>query len=168
MTVRKVGLDHWYSTLADETYDSELAARHYDDLERLRSSPESEGQKILDSLSTAQLKSLIIEMNVQSDQPAGRMDWQQIQQEFVDTHPDFFACPTNGGALSAVLVERGKLTPHGEFTGTMADIEEAYCDLAERNVLLRREGTPLPKRPFNEAAAYELPFDELEKRARGW
>jgi len=56
------------------TDDSKLAARHYDNLERMKSTPESAGQKILDGLSTEELKSLMLELNVQSDQPAGRMD----------------------------------------------------------------------------------------------
>ena len=41
-------------------------------------------------------------------------------------------------ALAAVLIDRGKLTPEGTFLGTMEDMQEAYIDLAEKNVFCDR------------------------------
>lgn len=167
MSVRKIGIGQWYSTLAEQTFDSEPAARHYDNLERMRSTPESAGQKILDGLSTEELKSLILELNVQSDQFEGNRNWQEVQKEFVAANPDYLPIPINGSALAAVLVERGKLDPNGTYLGTMADMQDAYTDLAEKGVLQLREGAKLPHR-VDEAEAYALPLEELERRGRGW
>jgi hypothetical protein len=166
MAIKQVDPGHWYSTLAEQSYDSELAAKYYDDLERQKSQPESAGSKILDKLSAEEIKSLYIEMANRADQPARAMAWQEAQIEFCASHPDFLACPHNGSALVAVLTERGMLASDGTFTGTQADIEQAVYDLAERNVLLRKEKTPLPKRPFNAAEAYEMSYEELRKRAQ--
>jgi hypothetical protein len=167
MSVKKVGTFRWHSTLADQDYDSEEAARHYDNLERMKSSPESAGSKILDSLSTEQIKSLATEMIAQADQVEGNRNWQQVQKEFVANNPDFVANPANGSALAAVLVERGKLDPSGVYLGTMADMQDAFIELAEKGVLQLREGARLPKR-VDEAEAYTLPIEELQRRARGW
>jgi hypothetical protein len=167
MSVRKVGIGQWYSTLARETYESELAAKHYDNLERMRSSPGSAGSKILDSLSTDQLKSLVTEMNAQAEQIEGNLDFNKVQEEFVANNPDYLANSHNGAALIAVLVERGKLASNGTFLGTMADMQEAYIDLAEKNVLQLRKGARLPQR-VDEAEAYALPLEELQRRASGF
>jgi hypothetical protein len=167
MSVNKIGHESWHSSLTDQTYDSEQAARHYDNLERRKSAPESPGSKLLDSLSTDQLHSLVTEMNIQAEQIQGNRDWRRVQEDFVAANPDYLAIPANGSALAAVLVDRGKLTSDSVFVGTMEDMQDAYTDLAEKNVLQFREGARRPQR-VDAAEAYTLPLEELERRARGW
>jgi hypothetical protein len=168
MSVRQVGVGHWYSTLAEQTYDSELAARHYDNLERMRSMVDSEGDKLLASLTPEQIRSLDAAARLQADQVNRRQDWQDVQKEFVAANPDYLANTANGSALAAVLVERGKLNPDGTFLGTLEDVQEVYVDLAEKNVLQLRPGTRLPKRTDGAAEAYGLPLEEVKRRALGW
>ena len=167
MSVRQIGVGSWYSSLTEQSYDSELAARHYDNLERMKSAADSPGSKLLDSLSTDQLKSLVTEMQIQAEQVQGVQDWRQIQEEFVAANPDFLANERNGSALAAVLVDRGKLTSGGVFVGTMDDMQQAYIDLAEKNVLEMRKGARVPRRA-DPAEAYALPLEEVKRRAMGW
>lgn len=167
MSVRQVGIGHWYSSLTEQSYDSLPAATHYDNLERLKSKPQSPGSKLLDSLSTEQLKSLVEEMTIQAEQVEGNLNWQQVQKDFVSANHDFVANTANGSALAAVLVERGKLLSSGIFLGTMADMQEAYVDLAEKGVLQLREGARPPQRA-DEAELYTLPLEEVRRRGMGW
>ena len=167
MAVTKTGFNTWYSSLVDTTFGSEKAAKHYDDLQRRRSLPESEGEKLLNSLTTEQIKSLAMAANVEAENINGRPNWLKVQEEFVAANPEFLPDPRNGAALQAVLIDRGKLTRGGVFVGTMNDLQEAYIDLAEKNALQLREGAPLPQRG-DDAEAYALPFEELERRVRGW
>jgi hypothetical protein len=169
MSVQKVGIGHWYSSLTETAYDSEKAARHYDNLERQRmqASGETYGTKLLNSISTGELKSLVSAAIVEADSIAGNRNFLEVQQDFVNANPDYVANRTNGIALSAVLVERGLLDPNGTYLGTMEDMQNTYIDLAQKGVLQMREGTKLPQR-VDEAEAYSLPMDELERRSRGW
>jgi hypothetical protein len=166
MAVTRIG-DSWYSSLTEQNYDSEVAAKHYDNLERMKSRPDSEGSKLLDSLSTEQLKSLVTEMGVRAEQVQGNLNWRQAQKDFVAANPDYVANTANGSALAAVLVERGKLTPDGTFLGTLDDMQEVYLDLAEKGMLQLREGARLPRR-VDEAELYTLSAEELKRRALGW
>jgi hypothetical protein len=167
MAVRQIGINSWYSSLAEQTYDSEPAAKHYDNLERMKSSPESEGSKLLASLSTEQIRSLHAEMSIQAESVQGNLDWNRVQEEFVAANPDFLANPVNAASLTAVLLERGKLTPDGTFLGTMDDLQDVYVDLAEKNVLQMRKGARLPKRE-DPSEAYTMPIEELKRRIMGW
>jgi hypothetical protein len=168
LSVRKTGIGRWYSSLCDQEFDSELAALHYDSLQRMRSRPESEESKMLDTMPLPQLKNLVTEMTNRAEQVQGNLDWLQVQQEFVDANPEFLPCPKNGAALQAGLILRGKLTRNGVFVGTLDDVRETWLDLAEQNALDLREGAKLPQRPFDEAAAYAMSSEELQRRGRGW
>ena len=166
MAVRQVKIGVWESSLTGQCFDSEIAAKHYDNLERKRTEADSEGAKILDSLSAPQLKSLFREINVQSEQGDAVRSWQAVQEQFLAENPEFLPCERNGAALAAVLIDRGKLTSSGVFQGTMQDVIDAYYDLAERGVLQLRKGMRLPARA-NETSLYDMPMEDLLNRARG-
>jgi hypothetical protein len=157
----------WHSSLDGGTYDSEVAARFYDDQERQKSSRESPGSKLIDSLSLDQLKSLATEARVEAEQTDGRQDWLQVQEEFVDANPEFLPNQRNAAALQAALLLSGKLTRNGVFLGTVDDVREAWLDLAEKGGLEPRPGVRLPQR-VDTAEIYKPPLEEIEKRARGW
>ena len=167
MAVTKVGHAQWHSSFTGQTYESEMAARHYEKEMRMASSAQSEGSKLIDSLTTEQLKSLVIESKIRADQIEGNLDWNQVQNEFVAANPDYVANTRNASALAAVLIDRGKLTPEGTFLGTMEDMQEAYIDLAEKNVLELRKGARVPHRVDDEAEAYAMPLEELRFKSYG-
>jgi len=168
MAIKQVGPGHWYSTLAEQTYDSELAARHYDNEERMKLSVDPE-EKFLESLSTDQVKMYAQQKQVWAEKVHGSIGWKNIQQDFVNANPDYLPNEANGRTLAATLVALGKLDPVADvFLGTLDDMQNAYIELAEKGMLQLRAGTPIPKRAFNEAEAYELDLAELEKRGRGW
>jgi hypothetical protein len=174
MSVRKIGIGSWYSTLTEQTYDSETAALHYDKLERQKLTLETPEEKFLNSLSTEQVKMFTQQKQAWAEQVQGKIDWKHAQQEFVNLNPDYLPNEVNGRTLAAALVALGKVDPVADvFLGTMEDMQEAYIDLAQKGMLKLRPGAPVPQRAAKAAEAdpadpYTLPLEELRGRARGW
>jgi hypothetical protein len=165
MTTTRVGPEDYFGSLTGKHYDSKEACDHYEERERMRRTPDSPGAKFLDSLPTEHLKSVIEEMNFRTEDATGKPNWDRVQQEFVDVTPSYAATPQNGGAMLALLTDRGKLTPQGVFTGTQQDMQDAFLALVDRGVIVPKGEV---KRPFDEAAAYAMPFEDLAKTVRGW
>ena len=167
MSIRQVKIGVWESSLTGQQYDSEIAARHYDQQEAKRSHPMTEGAKILESLTAAQIKSLHREMSVQADVDNSVANWADVQNDFLETCPEFLPHERNGSALAAVLVSRGILDARGIFYGTLNDVIDVYYELASQGVISLRPGTRLPKRE-SDADIEALSTDEILTRARGW
>jgi len=165
MSVSKIGHDQWYSSLTNNVYTSETAAKKYENEERIRSTPESGESKFMASLSQEQLKYYIQNQNARVERILAKIDWKHATQNFVNANPDYLPNEANGSALAATLVALGKYDPVADvFLGTMADMQEAYIDLAEKGMLKLRAGARLPQRA-DEAEAYTLPLDELRRRS---
>ncbi len=143
MSVRQVGFGHWYSTLAEQTFDSQAAALHYDNLERMKSTAESEGDKFLASLTPEQIRKLDAAARLQADQVERSIDWKHVQQEFVNANPDYLPNEVNGRTLYSTLVALGKLDPVADvFVGTMDDLREGLYRLGrEEYVAVSRGGS---------------------------
>lgn len=163
MPVKKVGFDDWVSTLTGHHYTSEAAAIHYDNLEKRRSRAQSEGDKILESLSAEQIKSLGLAFNSRIDENLNRPYADEQAGEWFASHPEVESGgqngTANGAALGAWLRASGKNPPFSKH-----DLENAYQALAECGALRLNDKPKL----FNEEEAYALPIEELEARARGW
>jgi hypothetical protein len=164
MSVKEIKHGVWTSTLTGHEYDSETAARHYDSLERRRARTQTEGQKLLESLSAEQIKSLFLAANADIDENLSRPDTTQSGQEFFASHPEIVSegqvGDRNGAALRTYLLSQGKHAPWSQ-----QDLEQAYEALAEVGALTLNGKA---KTAFNEQEAYEIPMAELEARARGW
>lgn len=163
MAVKKVGYDDWVSTLTGHHYTSETAALHYDNLEKRRSRAASKGDQILDALSAEQIKSLATAMHSRIDEAANKPFADEQAGEWFAEHPEIIAegnaGTANGAALGAWLRASGKNPPFSKH-----DLENAYQALTECGAL-HLSGKP---KLFDEEAAYALPLQELEARARGW
>lgn len=172
MTVTKTGIGVWHSSLTDDTYDSEEAARHYDNLERRKLTLESPEEKFLNSLSTPQVKMYAQQKQAWAEEVQEKTDWRHVQQDFVNANPDYLPNPHNGKTLFDALVTLGKVDPVADvFLGTMADLQELYVDLAEKGMLQFRAGARLPQRARVKEAdptdPYTLPMEELRRRGMG-
>lgn len=170
MSVRKMGYDSWYSTLTEQTYESEQAARHYDALERRKLTLETPEEKFLASLTTDQVKAYAQQKMAWAEEANEKIDWKHAQQEFVNRNPDYLPNEVNGRRLADALVALGILDPVADaFSGTLDDMQKVYVDLAQKGMLKFRAGTPLPqKATANEADPadpYNLPMEELKRRA---
>ena len=167
MSVRQVGIGTWFSTLTGQSYDSELAARTFDLREAKKVHPETEGSKLLDSLSASQIKSLYQAAAVEADIDNAVSDWREVQEQFLEAMPAFHPCTENGVALQTLLLSRGKLDNRGTFYGNLDDVIEAAHDLHEKGVLILKKGAKMPPRT-NEVEMYAMSADELAKRSRGF
>jgi hypothetical protein len=164
MSVKEIKHGVWTSTLTGHEYDSETAARHYDSLERRRARTQTEGQKLLESLSAEQIKSLFMAANSAIDEIASQPETEQSAKQFFAGHPEIVSegqvGDRNGAALRAYLLSKGKHAPFSQ-----RDLEQAYEALTEVGALtLNGKAKPA----FDEEAAYAMSMEELEARARGW
>jgi len=165
MSIQKLGFRRWYSSLCEAEFETELAARKYEDEERMKWAANGPEAKFLESLTAEQAKYLA-EKELRN---ADKGNWMHVQQDFVNANPGFLPNKTNGERLSTALVVLGLLDPVTNlFSGTMDDMQAVYADLAAKGMLQLREGAPLPEPPFDEKAAYEMDFAGLERKARGW
>jgi hypothetical protein len=134
MTVTRVGFG-FKSSLTGHTYDSIEAATHYENLERRITAPQSDGQKLLDSLTTEQVKGLALAMNREVDDQNNNGIAVEETQEWLaenkhisrDNTPEGYR---NSVALSIWLNERGKTAPFSRI-----DLDLAAQALEENGTL---------------------------------
>jgi hypothetical protein len=134
MTVEKSARG-WKSTLLTAEFDSREAAQHYEDREKRRIAPESVGQKIMNSLSADQLRSVVQEVHAQAeaDQLSGYNKEQS--QAWIDENPHIIREGTEVGARNSLamrmwLEERGKKPPFSPI-----DLDLAATTLTEKGIL---------------------------------
>jgi hypothetical protein len=162
MAVKHLGHDDWLSTLTGQHFTSELAAKKYDNEERMRARTQTEGQKLLESLSAEQIKSLFLAANADIDENLSLPDTTQAGEEFFASHPEIVSegqvGDRNGAALRTWLLSKGKHAPWSQ-----QELEQAYEALTEVGALTLNGKAKLA---FDEAEAYSLSLDELKARAR--
>jgi hypothetical protein len=167
MAVKKQGPERYLSTLTGHVYDSAQAAKHYDDLEaRSINAGQDEGEKILSKLTTEQVKSLTESMIKRADEAANRPNGEASITEWLANTPAYIdeglAGAQNSGALKAHLRSQGLFPPYSS-----SQLHKAYSDLVELGVLHLKSGVDAKVDSFDEAAAYNLPLDELKRRVGG-
>jgi hypothetical protein len=169
VSVTKIGHDQWHSSEDGRTFDSELAALHYDAIEAQKREAEKARQEtdLFDGLSSTQVKHLVDRVRGEALDASGAVQTSQDADLFVQRHPEYVNDDKNASRMLGFLAARGR-----NKNPTIYDLEAAYEELTERNVLILNPEF-VPKQvekepPFDEAAAYNLPIAELEARARGW
>ncbi len=102
---------------------------------------------------------------------------QKAANDFVILHPEFCDTPGNAKLMKHELEVRGRYP-----NPSLSDMEEAYVSLSEAGLLkldqkkidaqraqeLDKRAAEIKANQFNEEDAYNLPMEELERRARGW
>src|SRR6266853_5880960 len=120
MAIKQVGHGVWESSLLGETFTSREAAEHYENLEKQRNKKKSTGDKLMDSLSTEDLKSFLIAANARIDENANRPRSDAQAGEWLTNHPELFgsnaeAATVNGAALRTYLLQQGKHEPFSHW-----------------------------------------------------
>jgi hypothetical protein len=133
MAVKQIGSE-FYSTLTSYSYTSRQAAEHYDNLEKRRSRAASEGDKLLESLSADQIKSLSLAMSAKIDEVQNRGYGQEVAAEWFEQNPEVISAGeaghANGVAMNVYLKSQGR-----EFPYSKHDLDNAYSALQELGVI---------------------------------
>ena len=160
MAIKKVGHDMWESSLLGEVFTSQKAAEHYENLEKQRNVKRSAGDKLLDAMSTEELKSVLISAGARIDDQQNRAQRDAQAGEWVSAHPELFTSSQenaliNSGALRGWLLQQGKREPFSHW-----DFENAYSALATIGAL-RIDESKLPKvkEVTNDEDNYVSPLD---------
>ncbi|HEV3482283.1 MAG TPA: hypothetical protein VGR97_08140 [Candidatus Acidoferrales bacterium] len=173
MTVEKIGPGQWRSTRVGSVFDSELAARHYDDLEALKETLAQDrlADEAAEKLSPDELLAIMRQAAHESDQKIGQKIGEDRIKDFIARHPEFVADGNvgvqNGAMMRGWLLAQGKSMPFEDD-----DIEHAYLYLAELGHIALTEPRKNGSRAvftadFNETDAYEMPLEELKRRCGG-
>lgn len=134
MAITTLKNGEFYSSMTGHCYTSRQAAEHYESLERRRARSESEGEKILASLSTAQLKSLALAFNAQIEDQRNLGYGVEKAQEFFNEHQEIktegVEGHANGVAINTWLRSQGY-----EFPFSKEQMALAYSALEDLGVL---------------------------------
>jgi hypothetical protein len=160
----KVGHD-LYKATTGQIWTSFAAARKDELEDKMRRENDNEGAKILDSLSTEQIRALSDEMNRQHGELIGQESGARAVKKVLSENPDYVDCERNNFALLANLRAKGLSWP---FTET--ELQQAVSDLRDLgDVLVLRERPPdqsgAKDSSFNEEEAYGLSMEELKARS---
>jgi hypothetical protein len=148
----------WFSNLTGHSYDSEKAASHFDSLEARRRKTASAGDKVLESLTTEQLKALSFAMAVKEDQIQNRGYGEEQSRMFFEQHPELISSASaegnaNGASLRTWLAGQNRTYPY-----SVHDLENAYSALSDLGVLYVDE-SKRPRAVATEADNFVSPLD---------
>ena len=131
MAVTKIGPGQWHSSLVDKVFDSEEAARHYDEKQEQILRGRTEQEKFLDDLPAEQLRSYLErEMLADANRDASNAG-KVLVDVWLAAHPEYLDSKHNGDQIAIYLkMKRGNAMPRDT-----RDIDEAVEALSRAGAL---------------------------------
>jgi hypothetical protein len=165
MAIRNVGgafEPRWVSSLLPNTsFTTEREAAKADNIEARKAAAQDKGHEILDSLSTKDMKSLILALNGRTAEAVGKADGAAIANQWFSEHPEFISHASaegtsNGAKMAGWLQAQHRRQPYTKF-----DLDQAYEALSEAGELYLDESKMPKTKAEDPADMYVSPLDVM-------